>query len=64
MSNNPSGQRFVIGLWLVAAGLSFYAAASPAFKGGEPNWAIGAPGVFCMIMAIISSRRKPGSPPR
>jgi hypothetical protein len=60
MVNPTSGKRLAAILWFVAAGLAFLAVGIRFMVDGELNWAVGAGGLFCLVMGIAAlSRSQP-----
>jgi hypothetical protein len=58
MASQPPQGRLPAVLWFVAGALALIAAAIPALKDETPNWAVAAPGLFCVVMGFVSWPRK------
>jgi hypothetical protein len=64
MADQVSGKRFTAILWFVAGGLAFLAVGIRFTGNADPNWAVAAGGLFCVVMGISAwsrSRQPPGT---
>jgi hypothetical protein len=62
MADQASGRPLVAVLWFVAAALAFIAVGIGFMPARNPNYAVGAGGLFCLVMGVSAWRRSQSTP--
>lgn len=63
MTDQTSGSRLTAVLWFIAAGLASIAFGIGFLPPRDPNWAVGAGGLFSFVMGLAAWRSSRPAPP-